>query len=86
MSHIGHPLFNDESYGGSVILKGTTFSRYKQFVENCFALMPRQALHATSLGFEHPTTRQWMFFKSDFPADFSVVIEKWRNYAARPSM
>ncbi len=86
MSHIGHPLFNDESYGGSVILKGTTFSRYKQFVENCFTLMPRQALHATSLGFEHPTTRQWMFFKSDFPADFNVVIEKWRNYAARPSM
>ncbi|NCA75017.1 MAG: RluA family pseudouridine synthase [Alphaproteobacteria bacterium] len=84
MSHIGHPLFNDESYGGSVILKGTTFSKYKQFVENCFSLMPRQALHATSLGFEHPISRKHMFFKSEYPADLKAVIEKWRNYTVHP--
>ena len=80
MKHIGHPLFNDAAYGGDQILKGTTFSKYKQFVDNCFALMPRQALHALVLGFEHPTTHKQMHFESPFPADMKAVIEKWRNY------
>lgn len=78
--HIGHPLFNDESYGGSAILKGTTFSRYKQFVHNCFEIMPRQALHAKSLGFVHPASGLKMFFDSDYPADFQEVLMKWRDY------
>ena len=78
--HIGHPLFNDEKYGGSRILKGTTFSRYKQFVENCFALMPRQALHARSLGFTHPASGKRMHFSSELPDDFRAVVEKWRKY------
>ena len=78
--HIGHPLFNDEKYGGSRILKGTTFSRYKQFVENCFALMPRQALHARSLGFTHPASGKRMHFSSELPDDFRAVVEKWRRY------
>ncbi|MFI3266619.1 MAG: RluA family pseudouridine synthase [Rikenellaceae bacterium] len=79
-NHIGHPLFNDERYGGDKVLKGTTFSRYKQFVENCFKIIPRQALHARSLGFIHPTTGEEMYFESPLPEDFSGVIEKWRNY------
>lgn len=78
----GHPLFNDERYGGDRILKGTTFTKYRQFVENCFALMPRHALHAQSLGFTHPTTRERMHFESPLPADFEAVLEKWRSYAA----
>jgi 23S rRNA pseudouridine1911/1915/1917 synthase len=78
--HIGHPLFNDESYGGSVILKGTTFTKYKQFVQNCFALLPRQALHAKSLGFIHPTSKQFVHFDSEYPPDLAAAIEKWRNY------
>ena len=82
MKEIGHPLFNDEVYGGDKILKGTTFTRYKQFVENCFALLPRQALHAKTLGFIHPTTHQEMIFDSELPEDMAVVIEKWRNYLA----
>ena len=83
---IGHPLFNDERYGGDRILKGTTFSKYKQFIENCFAIMPRHALHARSLGFDHPTTRQRMEFDSELPADFRAVLEKWDAYtAARPA-
>jgi 23S rRNA pseudouridine1911/1915/1917 synthase len=77
----GHPLFNDARYGGDRILKGTTFSKYKQFVENCFALIPRQALHARCLGFIHPTTGEEMFFESPLPEDFRAVIEKWENYA-----
>ena len=81
MRHIGHPLFNDAAYGGDQILKGTTFSKYKQFVDNCFALLPRQALHALILGFEHPTTHKQMHFESPFPADMKAVVEKWRNYA-----
>lgn len=85
MKHAGHPLFNDESYGGNVILKGTTFSKYKQFVQNCFALMPRQALHAKSLGFEHPGTGLPVHFDSDLPPDFSSLIEKWRSYASHQS-
>jgi 23S rRNA pseudouridine1911/1915/1917 synthase len=79
--HIGHPLFNDEKYGGDEILKGTTFTKYKQFVQNCFKLMPRQALHAKSLGFVHPSTKEYMFFTSDYPDDLNAVIEKWRNYS-----
>lgn len=80
LKHIGHPLFNDEAYGGDRILKGTTFSRYKQFIMNCFELMPRQALHAKSLGFVHPSTGQPMFFDSELPDDFQGVLEKWRGY------
>lgn len=80
--YIGHPLFNDALYGGDEILKGTTFAKYKQFVENCFALCPRQALHAKSLAFEHPRTGEWMAFDSSLPADMSSLIDKWRNYIA----
>jgi 23S rRNA pseudouridine1911/1915/1917 synthase len=80
--YIGHPLFNDALYGGNEILKGTTFSKYKQFVENCFTLCPRQALHAKSLAFEHPRTGEWMAFDSSLPADMSSLIDKWRNYIA----
>jgi 23S rRNA pseudouridine1911/1915/1917 synthase len=80
MKHIGHPLFNDGTYGGNFIVKGTVFSRYKQFVDNCFKILPRHALHAKELGFTHPTTRQWIQFNSDLPADISEVIEKWRRY------
>ena len=81
MKHIGHPLFNDEAYGGDQILKGTTFTKYKQFIGNCFKIMPRQALHAKSLGFTHPITGKYMLFDSDMPADFAEVLDKWRNYA-----
>jgi 23S rRNA pseudouridine1911/1915/1917 synthase len=84
--HIGHPLFNDEKYGGDAILKGTTFAKYKQFVQNCFKLMPRQALHAKSLGFIHPVTKQNLFFDSDYPADLKSVIEKWRNYSVHKTL
>lgn len=80
MSHIGHPLFNDESYGGSAILKGTTFSRYRQFVRNCFDTIPRQALHAKSLGFIHPTTGKRMDFNSPYPPDLDGVIGRWRRF------
>jgi len=81
MKHIGHPLFNDERYGGNLILKGTTFTKYKQFVDNCFKIIPRQALHAKTLGFIHPTTGEKMFFDSELPEDFSKAIEKWRSYS-----
>jgi len=80
MKYLGHPLFNDAAYGGDRILRGEIFSKYKQFVENCFSLMPRQALHAKSLGFIHPTTRQWMQFDSELPADFQAVLDKWEHY------
>ena len=79
--YIGHPLFNDMLYGGNVILKGTTFTRYKQFVQNCFKLLPRQALHAKSLGFIHPSTQKYLFFDSEYPEDMIAVIEKWRKYS-----
>ena len=82
MKHIGHPVFNDDVYGGDKILKGTTFSKYKQFVENCFSLLPRQALHAKILGFVHPVTGEEMLFDSDLPNDMAQVIEKWRKYVA----
>ena len=80
MKYIGHPLFNDDEYGGDKILKGTTFTKYKQFVQNCFKVLPRQALHAKSLGFIHPKTGKEMFFDSELPADMTEAIEKWRNY------
>ncbi|MBO6606024.1 RluA family pseudouridine synthase [Psychroserpens sp.] len=80
MKHIGHTLFHDERYGGDRILKGTTFSKYKQFVENCFKILPRQALHAKTLGFEHPKTGKQLRFDSELPEDMSLCIEKWRNY------
>ena len=80
MKHLGHPLFNDSSYGGNRILKGTVFSKYKSFVENCFEMIPRQALHAKSLGFLHPATKKFVHFDSDVPEDFQRVLEKWRNY------
>lgn len=80
MKSIGHPLFNDSDYGGDLILKGTTFTKYKQFVHNCFKVLPRQALHAKELGFEHPTTGKWMHFKSDTPEDMTEVMRKWRIY------
>ena len=81
MKHIGHTLFNDERYGGDQILKGTSFSKYRQFVENCFKILPRQALHAKTLGFEHPKTGEMMRFTSGLPEDISACIEKWRAYA-----
>lgn len=81
MQYIGHPLFNDDFYGGDKIVKGTVFTRYKQFVDNCFALCTRQALHAKELGFIHPVTRKPIHFESDLPADMQQVIEKWRTYS-----
>ena len=78
--HIGHPLFNDERYGGDRILKGTTFTKYKQFVDNCFKILPRQALHAKTLGFIHPTKQKFLRFDSEVPEDLQSGIEKWRNY------
>ncbi|SEL11991.1 RluA family pseudouridine synthase [Parapedobacter koreensis] len=82
MQSIGHPLFNDVIYGGDRILKGTVFTKYKQFVENCFALLPRQALHAQSLGFIHPTSRKSMAFSTPLPDDFRLCLEKWRGYVS----
>jgi 23S rRNA pseudouridine1911/1915/1917 synthase len=81
MKHIGHTLFNDARYGGERILKGTTFTKYKQFVDNCFKILPRQALHAKTLGFEHPTTGEFMRFQSEVPEDIAKCIEKWRHYS-----
>ena len=81
MKYIGHPLFNDDFYGGDRIVKGTVYTKYKQFVENCFALCPRQALHARELGFMHPVTGEEMMFKSDLPQDMMQLIEKWRRYS-----
>lgn len=82
MRYIGHPLFNDRRYGGDQILKGTTFAKYKQFVQNCFQVCPRQALHAKTLGFVHPHTGEQMDFDSEIPADMQSLIEKWRGYVA----
>ncbi|MDE0774608.1 MAG: RluA family pseudouridine synthase [Ulvibacter sp.] len=81
MKHIGHTLFNDERYGGSAILKGTTFTKYKQFVDNCFKVLPRQALHAKTLGFIHPTTNEFMRFEAPIPQDMEACLYKWRNYS-----
>lgn len=81
MKYIGHTLFNDERYGGEKILKGTTFTKYKQFVENCFKILPRQALHAKTLGFVHPDTGEMMRFDTELPEDMALCIAKWRDYA-----
>ncbi|HEY5369583.1 MAG TPA: RluA family pseudouridine synthase [Hanamia sp.] len=86
MQSIGHPLFNDDTYGGDRIVKGTVFTKYKQFVENCFLLCPRQALHAQQLGFIHPTTNEMIKFESPLPEDMNSVIEKWRKYAGGRNM
>lgn len=80
MKYKGHPLFNDATYGGNTIVKGTVFAKYKQFVENCFKILPRHALHAKELGFTHPASRQWVQFNSELPEDIAQVIEKWRVY------
>jgi 23S rRNA pseudouridine1911/1915/1917 synthase len=81
MQHIGHSLFNDEVYGGNRILKGTVFTKYKQFVDNCFTICTRQALHAKTLGFIHPETGEKMVFEKELPQDMESVIEKWRGYS-----
>lgn len=80
--YINHPLFNDSEYGGDRIIRGTTFSRYKQFVMNCFEILPRQALHALSLGFKHPISGKDLFFESELPEDLATVIDKWRSYTS----
>lgn len=80
MRWIGHPLFNDATYGGSEIVKGTVFTKYKQFVQNCFKMIPRQALHAKTLGFIHPITKEKIFVDSELPEDFAAVVEKWKHY------
>ena len=81
MKHLGHTLFNDARYGGDKILKGTVFTKYRQFVENCFKVLPRQALHAKTLGFVHPTTGKPLRFDSEIPRDMMQCIEKWRGYS-----
>ncbi len=86
MRFIGHPLFNDSTYGGDRIVKGTSFTKYKQFVDNCFGLCPRQALHAKMLGFVHPKTKAWVQFDSELPADMQALIEKWRAYVQNRPM
>ncbi|MCY7409832.1 MAG: RluA family pseudouridine synthase [Chitinophagales bacterium] len=83
MKYIGHPVFNDETYGGDKIVKGTVYTKYKQFVENCLQIIPRHALHAKSLGFIHPATKKEVFFDSPLPEDFENVIEKWRGYVKK---
>lgn len=80
MKYLGHPLFNDERYGGDKILKGTTFSKYRQFVQNSFNICPRQALHATTLAFTHPKTKKQMHFTADLPQDMTDLVDKWDNY------
>ena len=80
MKHIGHPIFNDERYGGNQILKGTTFTKYRQFIQNCFNILPRQALHAKTLGFIHPKTNKYMSFDSELPEDMLNLIDKWKQY------
>ena len=86
MKYLGHTLFNDERYGGNKILKGTVYSKYKQFVENCFDMLPRQALHAKTLGFIHPKTKENVLFDSDIPVDMNSVIEKWRGYSKHKNL
>ena len=86
MKHIGHPLFNDLEYGGDRIIKGTNFSKYKQFVENCFRLFPGQALHAKTLGFNHPTLKKDVSFDSQLPSYFQELLNKWRRYTKSSSI
>jgi 23S rRNA pseudouridine1911/1915/1917 synthase len=83
LKYIGHPLFNDERYGGHRILKGTTFTKYKQFVQNCFKIIPRHALHAKSIGFTHPVSGKKLYFESELPEDMNEVLKKWENYTAQ---
>lgn len=83
MKHIGHTLFGDFEYGGDQILKGTTFAKYKQFIHNCFQILPRQALHARSLGFTHPVSGEWMQFEKELPEDMTTILERWRSYASQ---
>jgi 23S rRNA pseudouridine1911/1915/1917 synthase len=80
MKHLGHPLFNDNEYGGDSILRGTTHTKYKQFIENCFNLIPGQALHAKTLGFEHPITNSFLQFDSNLAEGFQVILQKWEKY------
>jgi 23S rRNA pseudouridine1911/1915/1917 synthase len=81
MQYIGHPLFNDDFYGGDRIVKGTVYTKYKQFVDNCFQICSRHALHAKELGFVHPETGEKMLFNSELPEDMHLLIEKWRRYS-----
>ncbi len=81
MDYLGHPLFNDDRYGGDKIIRGTMYAKYKKFVENCFQLLPRHALHAKTLGFIHPFTKEHMFFENEVPSDILAVVEKWRNFS-----
>ena len=83
MKYLGNPIFNDERYGGNKIVKGTIFTKYKQFVENCFKLLPRQALHAKSIGFNHPRSNKIMSFESELPNDIQLCLEKWKNYSKK---
>ena len=83
MSQLGHPIFNDERYGGSEIRKGTIYAKYRQFIRNCFEICPRQALHARTLGFEHPRTREWLQFESALPEDMTALLDKWRKYCGQ---
>ena len=83
MSQLGHPIFNDERYGGAEIRKGTIYAKYRQFIQNCFALCPRQALHARTLGFAHPRTGQWLQFDSTLPEDMAALLDKWRKYCGQ---
>lgn len=83
MSTLGHPIFNDERYGGSEIRKGTIYAKYKQFIRNCFEICPRQALHAKTLGFVHPVTKEWLQFDSTLPGDMTALLDKWRNYCGQ---
>ena len=80
MKHIGHVLFNDERYGGQEVLRGNRTTKYKQFINNCFEICPRQALHAMTLGFIHPVTGEEMYFTSELPEDMTALLDKWRNY------
>ena len=86
MKYIGHTLFNDERYGGDKILKGTVYTKYKQFVDNCLRLLPRQALHAKTLGFTHPKTKEKLSFNSEIPDDITSVIDKWRLYSKHKNL
>ena len=86
MKYLGHTIFNDERYGGDKILKGTVYSKYKQFVDNCFKLLPRQALHAKTLGFIHPKTKEKLSFDTEIPDDMTSVIDKWRLYSKHKNL
>ena len=83
MASLGHPLFGDERYGGREIRKGTIYAKYRQFIQNCFEICPRQALHARTLGFEHPRSRKWLQFSSPVPQDMTALLDKWRRYSGQ---